>query len=95
MLSCSSTFEMKSTSLAFLSEFFCLIATYYYRYSMQVASGRSGATNSVLSTQLAQGLKDPSRERLLLQRKNKKEGYRGDKDNYVRLRPCVYCTPFG
>jgi len=46
-------------------------------------------TNSVLSTQLPKGLEDPSLSRQLLQRKNKREGVpnRGDKDNYVKLRP--------
>ena len=43
----------------------------------------------MLSTQLPQGLEDPSLARQLLQRKNKREGVpnRGDKDNYVKLRP--------
>ncbi|KAK2995386.1 hypothetical protein RJ640_029018 [Escallonia rubra] len=49
------------------------------------ASGRSDAINSVLSTQRAQGLEDSSLARQLLQRKNKREGYQGDKDNYQGL----------
>ncbi|KAG6741594.1 hypothetical protein POTOM_054865 [Populus tomentosa] len=65
-----------------------LLSFYLLLLLICYASCRSGPTNLVLSTQLPQGLEDPSLAKQLLQRKNKREGVpnQGDIDNYVKLR---------